>query len=1210
MTDYLQREQAHLNQQAQQQKQKQGEESRNFYSDFHPGDPYRSGQAPRDWKYGQEQEKPREWKYGEDSSFQQSDPYRTAGESMEWKYGREQEKQNDWKYGNPGDDVDTPKQTTLTTDSAFRRYLPEDDPYEQLNPTMRPPDPPERMAEQMASFDSDMIPSYSDLPDQEAVQSQDLLDQYMAPSRQMKLRPAKHVKKEKVKKVAPLAVKPNPDFDRSDTLRSTSTTTSTLKSFATDTIGSSKSWGKYDPFINPSAFAPELGSELFPNWNQEDRDKTPTRSGPPPQRSLSDPSETESSRIREIKPYNRSRTSPSAVPNTVNSPSPASDHDRLTKGTNFNRDVWVQLEARHPRPAPPPALSSTNLNQIEIASSAVNTKPSTPPYVEKTNSWLYNKGYGDRKEAGDKSNQKEAPEERDILKEKGVFFSQLPEDASRVKKNFDEFRGPELSRIKLIYRKSNSDTRIQINDKAERPTTLNIQHEFSKPDEDLKQIEKSKLKNYRVKQLTESALAVKCDSGRIEVKRELKELSSSRGAKIAGLKSAMFDANGKQEVVIHPLPVKSQSVSSGSYSYCQDLAGDEYLVNITKETKVKKPPFVQDHLAELEGLFHELDLDNENLLVHAERQELKINLLNQGDNLLACTSKLSVDNVDSLNVKDIEEPMPSLEYARKWLAEENERILNDAADFESMLDNAFGGQGHDSVFVEKSSELPNSDSGSVISDTRSAPGGSVSIPRRPIFPRKIADDMLTRKIARCNSSSSVPAPPPVSPISFLALYPALSPSATAESLNRRARSRSKAKPSPTSADYLRDRATEPLRQLRLRIQNTADMYHDDLAYRQLRKDVPPVKTDGVSLRQRSRSLDNISGRRSPALRHRRPPDGKSSADKSSEIKPRRIRKTSLSKGVANLVDLFDSSEDSAGKSAIRQSHSLPDLSGYRTELSVDFDDRGNIISADPKYIQHARHPKKTPRSVKMKSRLRQKYSVSMDDSETGDSGERSDSQNGARLYVDSSDNHTSDGGLSGSEDASHEFEVRSRSLTSQSHDSDRTSDVDTKRIAVDLECWGKQDTVDLECWGKQGAERFKRTPVIEPDVFIPRKQTDEKIKNWYKFHQESFDKRLSYFESDCKDPNASTPNRYRISLRKSASQDNISGTKVELQTRVHQYPKEAEYVSDEKARRPATLRVSYGSDPCLSERRPQPPKHSDNLKEFRSILHFSVPVKK
>ncbi|XP_064646074.1 uncharacterized protein LOC135499300 isoform X2 [Lineus longissimus] len=1226
MNDYVHRQQTQLSQQqTQRQERPQLGDSRNFYSDFHPGDPYCQEQEQKDLERVKEQVKPREWKYGVDSNFQ-ADPYRPGDESTEWKYANKQEEEENWKYGD-GDE----NEGAQTTDSAFHLYLPDDDPFAQLNPTTRAPDLAEIKHGQIGSFDSDMIPSYSDLPDQEAVQSQDPLDQYMSPPRQMKLRP-KHVKKETdAKKVAPLAVRLDTHFDRSDTMRSTSTNTSTLKSFATDTIGSSKSWGKYDPFVNPSAFAPELGLELMPNWKREDRDKTPTRSGPPPQRSLSDPSETESSKGREIRPYGRSRTSPGAVPNiTVNSPSPAGQ----TKGTNMNRDVWMQLEARHPQRVPP-ATSSSNLSKIEIASSVVSTKATTPSDVEKTNSWQYNKGSGEAKEP------KGALVERDILKEKGVFFSQPNTDASKVKKNFDEIRGPELSRKKLIYRKSNSDTRIPINGKPERPKTLNIQHEFSKPDADLKRMELSRFRDHCVKQLTDSALAVKCDTGHVEVKRELRELSSSRGAKIAGIKSTMFDANGKREVMIHPLPVKSQNIPlsstsfKGSVSYSQGLAGDEYLINVTKETKVKKTPFIQDHLAELEGLFADLDLDNENLLANAERQELKVNLLTQGDNLIRSLGPLTID-VGVLDAKDPDEPMPSLEYARKWLAEENERILNDAADFESMLDNAFEGQAESNdAVVEKGSQqflggdlkLQHSDSSSVISDTRSAPCVSVSATRRPLFPRKITDDVLTRRIARSNSGSSVPALPPVSPMSFLTLAQSVSPSESTECMNRRARSRSrtpdavlddihfrkiyrsisqpgidrqgvKAKPSPTTADYLRERTTEPLRQLRLGVTNTADMYHDDLAYRRLRKDVPNLPTDVVNLRQRSRSLDNIKSQRSPILRHRRPPDGKPTSRKLSEIKARRIRRTSLSKGVGNLVDLFDSSEDSGGKFVIRQSHSLPDLSGYRTELSVDFDHRGNIVSADPKYVQHARHPKKTPRTVKMKSKLRQRYSDSMDDSETGDSGERFDCCD--RLQgnhsADSSDNPTSEGGLSGSEDASHEFEVRSTSLTSQSHDSDRNSDLETKRFVA-----------DSDSWGKQGAERFKRSPVIEPDVFIPRKQTDEKIKNWYKSHKESFNKRFSYFESGCTDHSSTRTNRYRITLRKSASQDNLTGAKVELQTRVQSYSKEAEQASAERAKRPSTLRMSYGSDPCLSEGRSRPPKHSDSINRFRSILHFTVP---
>ena len=51
----------------------------------------------------------------------------------------------------------------------------------------------------------------------------------------------------------------------------------------------------------------------------------------------------------------------------------------------------------------------------------------------------------------------------------------------------------------------------------------------------------------------------------------------------------------------------------------------------------------------------------------------------------------------------------------------------------------------------------------------------------------------------------------------------------------------RAAPSPTSADYLLERTTRAVRgRMRVRPEASPDVAHDDLAYRQLRRDVPPL----------------------------------------------------------------------------------------------------------------------------------------------------------------------------------------------------------------------------------------------------------------------------------------------------------------------------------------------------------------------------------
>ena len=331
-----------------------------------------------------------------------------------------------------------------------------------------------------------------------------------------------------------------------------------------------------------------------------------------------------------------------------------------------------------------------------------------------------------------------------------------------------------------------------------------------------------------------------------------------------------------------------------------------------------KKPTIIDDLTELEEAYERLDLDNEQLLDRAARRDYPRPLPPVAD-AETNVKRLSITNLKKLDEIQQRVENPSLEYAKRWLSSE-------------------------SGLVEPARDV-----------TATAPPAPVtSLPRGPrssSLPRKFGDDMAVRKYRRSASGRSNGSHVTSPPTSYAAYSPSLTPAPSVDSISRRSQSGRAHTPdvrTGSDVDYLVNRSAVPV--LRTRPASEADIYHDDFAYRQLRRDVAP--------RQRSQSVERPVNGQQP---ERRNSLGATSADGRPFV-----RRKSLSHGVASMVELF----------TMRPSLSAPDLS-EKSVFSGHYNCRGDLVTDDPKYSRYALPPRRqqTPRIVKqrheLRSRLRQ-----------------------------------------------------------------------------------------------------------------------------------------------------------------------------------------------------------------------------------------------
>ena len=385
---------------------------------------------------------------------------------------------------------------------------------------------------------------------------------------------------------------------------------------------------------------------------------------------------------------------------------------------------------------------------------------------------------------------------------------------------------------------------------------------------------------------------------------------------------------------------------------CDDDSDDDVrLINYAsfRDGPRRKRPNINDELTELEEAYERLDLDNEYLLDRATRRDYP-RLMPTDNEWQSNVKRLSITNLKKLDEIQQQVENPSLEYAKRWLSSETGlTVSKNARDMTTIT-------------------LP--------VPAASPPRGS----RASSLPRKFGDDMAVRKYRRSNSGRTAGSHVTSPPTSYIGYSPSLTPAPSVDSISKRSQVDRARTPEVvvqrfgSEVDYLLDRTTNPVRFTRHA--SEADIYHDDVAYRQLRRDVTPV-TCQPRLRQRSQSVERPVERQ--LLQERR-----NSVGVSSEGGRPFERNKSLSHGVASMVDLF----------SMRASLSAPNLSD-KSVFSGQYDCRGDLVTDDPKYSKYALPPRthQTPRIVKqrheMRSRLRQANSVVTETAADASRGHRS-----------------------------------------------------------------------------------------------------------------------------------------------------------------------------------------------------------------------------
>jgi hypothetical protein len=510
---------------------------------------------------------------------------------------------------------------------------------------------------------------------------------------------------------------------------------------------------------------------------------------------------------------------------------------------------------------------------------------------------------------------------------------------------------------------------------------------------------------------------------------DLSNIQDRKERLVSELKADFF--NRKDEIVPEVIPMLSQP----SVNHFMD--GDEeriYDYASFRDIEKRRRPNIDDVLTDLEKTFEalELDLEEDDLMIRSDMTS------SESDKV----KRLSITNLRKLEDLQGHQQMPSLDYARQWLSSENmtkeEKKSSPRLPAKDPNDDVFLsprgrlGLSPDSMEVanynymtqlQMPASLPDSQSQSVTSEGRA----------RLAYPRKVADDMAYRRARKSPISSTHPGSQTYSPapsVDNSSLRRSRTPDATYDDVvyrsrqlsNSRSNSRSDilsvsvdAMPSPTSADYLAPRTTIAMRsRMRLNPEKESDLYHDDMAYKRLRKDVPPVKAEfpqsyakhrqELLLRQpRSRSLERPPERRKAQVTMASEYELRSSARSSlSEEK-----KQSLGRGVGKIVERFE---------CPMLSLSAPDL----TDESVfheAYTENGEFFNPEAKNTLSKTSSQKrlqTPRMVKQRQEMRVKIKHM-----------RSGSGDSYIYAVDSESDSYSSSGLEGQETRSTQGQHRS-----------------------------------------------------------------------------------------------------------------------------------------------------------------------------------------
>ena len=428
----------------------------------------------------------------------------------------------------------------------------------------------------------------------------------------------------------------------------------------------------------------------------------------------------------------------------------------------------------------------------------------------------------------------------------------------------------------------------------------------------------------------------------------------------------------------------------------------------------KKRPKIKDELTELEYTYDRLNLDDDNLMTGAANHDYNIrhDVSNETE---SDVKRLSISNVrkfEEMLQRRVGDPdNPGLDYAKHWL---NDDVIKAKRDAEQKFE-----ANRKRPVATSPEHTRQGESLRYAADVRRAEHS---------LPRKITDDMAFRKAhpippsAKRNQSSPGGSNVSLSSKSTSALttkesttwrgtgagslrsdaqpahmaqrrYHDVPDPVYDDVVNRSLRrSRSPEKksqsnasnlPSATSVDYMNDRShVEASRsQLRMKPRVEYDKYHDDMAYRKLRRDASPVKvaipasyyeqkTQLPSLKVRSRSLDRSKARQlnqSAPLRRSNSFERKTSKDLPKVPK-------ALDTGVAKMVDRFLGASKELSQSA-------PNLNDQNV-FGNNYNAFGELVSTDPKF-KYAQKPRKkeTPRIVKQRSEFRAKNK-----SKSGDSG--------------------------------------------------------------------------------------------------------------------------------------------------------------------------------------------------------------------------------
>ena len=407
---------------------------------------------------------------------------------------------------------------------------------------------------------------------------------------------------------------------------------------------------------------------------------------------------------------------------------------------------------------------------------------------------------------------------------------------------------------------------------------------------------------------------------KIDPKDEIKNVKD-----ISSIKENLFGPDGEPIDAQVPAPNNRKSPAQNNgrpKSPWESEVVDEYISEYAsyKDTLQKRRPQIHDDLTELEQIYDGMALDADDEIRHGSTPSAFRPVLK-----------------DKTHRQNLQES-PSMEYAKQWLISDG---------------------GNDNPKIDKD------EMGLLSHSYIKSPSVASTASLQGKLPKKIGDDMAFRKHKQAVNST----PEPLSQTrSYTGPSPGITPSVSTENLKSGStQSKNGIVPSKTSADYMEPRTTTPQRErFRSKAEKDADKYHDDLAYRNLRKDLPPVtvKLPGLAefhQRIRSRSLERTKGASDKENLNR-----SSSNERDSNKKQGDPAKLPVSSGVAKMVQMFSSTAQSA-----------PDLTDQAIFDSKKYDALGNIVdqngssagqkTADTKTSLTKPSSKQTVRGVKQKN---------------------------------------------------------------------------------------------------------------------------------------------------------------------------------------------------------------------------------------------------